>query len=64
MRKYVLCLKVFGWVWIALVFSVVIASLQPFNLKNYFITLAVFAPAFGAFVLARSLERKNWGRDL
>ena len=63
MKRWILLLKIFGFVCIALAFSMVIAGLQPFNLKNYVITLAAFSPAFAAFIIARLLENRGQGKD-
>jgi hypothetical protein len=52
-------MRIFAYVWVALAFSFVIANLRPFTLKNYLITLLAFSPAFVAFILARSLEKKS-----
>jgi hypothetical protein len=62
MRRLILFIRIFAYVWVALAFSLVITSLRPFSLKNYLITLVAFAPAFAAFLVARSLEQKTRGK--
>jgi hypothetical protein len=59
MRRKILLLRVVGFFWIGLAFSFAVSGLQSFNLKNYLISLAVFAPAFLAFAIARSLGKKD-----
>jgi hypothetical protein len=63
MRRLILVIRIFAFLWVALAFSFVIAGLRPFTLKNYLITLVAFAPAFAAFIVARSLEQKIQGEQ-
>jgi hypothetical protein len=63
MRRLILFIRIFAYVWVALAFSLVITSLRPFSLKNYLITLVAFAPALAAFLVARSLEQKTRGKE-
>ncbi len=68
-------LKGFGYVWAALATLLVVVGLigiwmkegfsgvqetfSPFNVLNYIVTLIIFSPAIGAYILAAHLEKKQ-----
>lgn len=63
MKPAILLLRVFACTWVALAFLLVIAGLHPFNVTNYVITIIIFAPACGAFVLATWLKKRLASKD-
>jgi hypothetical protein len=74
MRKWIIILKCFGYIWITLAvlliftgiigvflnkgFSAVLDLLSPFNITNWLVTFMTLAPGFGALMCAEKLKKK------